>query len=478
MPDRRHSWALLLGVALAAMSMGCQSADAKRPNFLFVLVDDLGWTDLGCYGSTFYETPHLDRMADEGTTFTSAYAASPVCSPTRAAIMTGQYPTRVGITDWIPGNDPRDRALLGPPDLHALPQSQVTLAEALHQEGFRTFFAGKWHLGDTASLPEHHGFDINHGGHHRGSPPGGYYTPYDNPKLADGPPGEYLTDRLTSETISFIQEGSEQPFFAFLSYYTVHTPIQPNLEHIDRFRSKRSQLADTSAARIPERQGLTVTNQYNADYASMVYAMDRNVGRLMDTLRSTGRLENTVVIFTSDNGGLSTLFPHRTAPTSVRPLRAGKGWCYEGGIRVPLIMAGRGIPQGKVIDDPVISMDFYPTILAMAGLPAPAHHTLDGISLVPALDGQPLDGRSLFWHFPHYHGSAWTPGAAIRHGPWKLVQFYEQQTYELYDLSQDLGETRDLSLSHSDTARILLSKLTDLQQSTGAILPTRNPDAE
>ncbi len=319
--------------------ISCSTEPAGQPNFIFILVDDLGYSDLGCYGSTFYETPNLDRLASSGVLFTDAYASSPVCSPTRASIMTGKYPSRLNITDWIPGNDPKNRKLIGPQDMNHLSLEEYTLAEVLKNNGYNTFFAGKWHLGDEGFFPEDQGFDINKGGHHIGQPPGGYYSPYKNPMLSDGPEGEYLTDRLTDESIKFMEENGENPFLLFLSFYTVHTPIQANKDHIGYFQSKKDKLPGGGEPLLEvEHDGSTLTNQANAEYASMVYSMDENVGRLVTYLEQSRLSENTYIIFTSDNGGLSTLPSGRVAPTSVKPLRAGKGWCYEGGIRVPLII--------------------------------------------------------------------------------------------------------------------------------------------
>lgn len=469
---------LLLLLPLWSM-IACQEAAEEQQafNVVFILVDDLGWTDLGCYGSEFYETPNIDRLAAGGQLFTQAYAASPVCSPTRAAIMTGKYPSRVGITDWIKGNDPKNRRLLGPQDLHELPLEEVTMAEAFKQQGYRTFFAGKWHLGDEGYFPEDQGFDFNLGGHHMGQPPGGYYSPYKNPKLSDGPEGEYLTDRLTDESIRFIQDQKGQPFFVYLSYYTVHTPIQANRTFIDRFQEKRRTLPDTTNAKIPEHAATTRLHQTNADYASMVYALDQNVGRLIDSLESLNLLDQTMIIFTSDNGGLSTLAnPNRVAPTSVKPLRAGKGWCYEGGIRVPLIVRMPGNHTGE-IHEPVISMDFYPTALDFAGLPARPDQHKDGLSLLPLLKGEgTLQRESLYWHYPHYHGSGWSGGSAIRVGDWKLVEFYEEDKMELYFLGKDLEEQQDLITENPEKANELKLKLEAIQRETNAKFPTENPE--
>lgn len=464
---------------LLLLLAGCAENKKEPPyNVVFILVDDLGWTDLGCYGSTFYETPNIDRLAASGQLFTQAYAASPVCSPTRAAILTGKYPSRVGITDWIKGNDPKNRRLLGPEDLHELPLEEVTMAETLKANGYNTFFAGKWHLGDEGFFPEQQGFDHNFGGHHLGSPPGGYYSPYKNPKLSDGPEGEYLTDRLTDESIRFLETQKDSSFLLYLSFYTVHTPIQANRTYIDHFREKHQNLNDTSDLRLPEHDAMTRVKQTNADYASMVYALDWNVGRLMDKLDSLGLTENTLVIFTSDNGGLSTLANReRTAPTSVRPLRAGKGWCYEGGIRVPLIIKLPGAKQGVKRDDPVISTDFYPTVLEYAGLPPLPDQHRDGLSLLPLLQESRAPARdALFWHYPHYHGSGWKGGSAVRVGNWKLIEFYEEEKVELYDLATDAAETTDVIDQFPEKAAALRQQLQAMQSATNAQFPRENPD--
>jgi len=455
----------------------CHEIEEKPPNFVFVLVDDLGWTDLACYGSDFHETPNIDKLASESMLFTNAYAACPVCSPTRAAIMTGKYPSRVNITDWIPGDDPKNRELTGAIDQNKLALEEITLAEALKQNGYNTFFAGKWHLGDEGFFPEDQGFDVNIGGHHRGSPPGGYYTPYKNPKLSDGPEGEYLTDRLTDESIRFMKANNDRPFLLYLSFYTVHTPIQANNEYAGHYRDKLYELGEPDAERMPEHMAFTTQQQLNADYASMVHALDVNIGRLLGTIEDLGISDNTVIILTSDNGGLSTITnPNWTAPTSVKPLRAGKGWCYEGGIRVPLIIKTPEMNMSSVCDKPVISMDFYPTILELAGItPMPDQHT-DGANLSPLLHGtKELEREYIFWHYPHYHSSGWTPGAAIRSGKWKLIEFYEPDITELYDLENDPGESNNLADIYPEKVSELKRKLIYLQENTGSKLPIENP---
>ena len=449
-------------VFLLILLISCSTK--KPPNFVFILVDDLGWADVKCNNpKSFYETPNIDKLAENGVRFTQAYSANPVCSPTRAAIMTGKHPNRLNITDWIPGDDPIDRLLLGPQDSNELALEEITIAEKLKEKGFKTGFIGKWHFGDEGFFPENQGFDINIGGHAKGSPPGGYYSPYKNPKLKDDPEGEYLTDRLTDESIRFFTENKENPFFLYLAYYTVHTPIQAAKKHIEKFEHKRNQLGLDSIPHKKEGEGWTKLMQEDAAYASMVAAMDENVGRIMDALKELGLDKNTWIIFTSDNGGLST-FRRINAPTSNEPLRAGKGWCYEGGIRVPLIIAGAGITEkGKVTEQPAVSMDFYTTILSIAGI---QHEKNDGENLLPVLsENKVLNRDELFWHFPHYHGSGWKPGSAMRKGDWKLVVHYENKQTELFNLADDPGETTDISENYPgktvELRKILNARLTD-----------------
>jgi arylsulfatase A-like enzyme len=472
---------LLIALAVGLFQWQCQPPEAQKPlqNVVFILVDDLGARDLSCYGSAFHQTPNLDRLAAQGLRFTQAYSANPVCSPTRAALMTGKHPNRLNITDWIPGQDPQDRPWLGPQDATELALEEVTLAEALREWGYTTFFAGKWHLGDEGYFPEDQGFQENHGGHHRGSPPGGYYSPYKNPKLSDGPEGEYLPDRLTDEAIAFLQRSGTKPFLLYLSYYTVHTPIQASKKHFSEWEAAaEAQFADTKTPTQAEGRGQTRLRQDRADYASMVAAMDENVGRLLDQLDSLNLADNTLVVFTSDNGGLSTLFPKRNAPTSNYPLRAGKGWCYEGGIRVPLIIrAGTAQKQGLQSAEPVVSQDLFPTILTELDLPPRAELDLDGTSLSPLLSGaDSLPSRPLFWHFPHYHGSAWEPGSALRWGEWKYIRFYTPEREELYHLATDPGEQNDLADADPAQLALLREMLTEQLKETGAKFPRENPN--
>ncbi len=459
----------------ASIALASAAIAQDKPNFLFILIDDLGWTDLGCYGSDFQETPRIDALAKSGVRFTNAYSASPVCSPTRAAIMTGRYPSRVDITDWIPGRTIENPKLETPEDRDNLDLRETTLAETFREKGYQTFYAGKWHLGDEGHFPEDQGFDINKGGHHKGSPPGGYYAPFKNPRLEDKPDDRYLTDRLADETIDFLgYRDASKPFLAYLAFYTVHTPIQGCDTYDDYFTEKAARLKG-EATPIVERVGLTRSRQDNPKYAAMAKSMDDNIGRVLDALKSNGLDDNTVIIFTSDNGGLSTLA--KPGPTSNLPLRAGKGWAYEGGIRVPLLIRAPGVSQaGLVSDTMAISMDYFPTMLELAGYKQMPKLHKDGQSLVNAIQDKPVSRDTLYWHYPHYHGSTWKPGAAIRQGDWKAIQFYHYGENELYDLSNDLGERNDLSKKHPEKLQSLLAELAKIQKKTAAKLPHPNSE--
>jgi len=442
------------------------STGKTRLNFVFILIDDLGWTDTGCYGSSFYETPHIDSLAMAGMRFTNAYASCPVCSPTRASILTGKYPARLNLTQWIggPGN---------PEYLKQLPLEEFTLAEALKAGGYRTFFAGKWHLGKAPYWPEHQGFDINKGGYEAGGPwAGGYFSPYHFPNLEDGPEGEYLTKRLTDESLKFLEENYQVPFLLYLSHYSVHTPLQIMPELEAKYKLKAKNLPPTDRPKFiaegPNNEARQI--QDHAVYAGMVEAMDTSVGRVMDKLEELGIDGQTVVIFMSDNGGLST---SEGRPTSNVPLRAGKGWLYEGGIREPMIIKWPGVTRpGSTSDEIVSSTDFYPTMLEIAGLPLRPDQHLDGVSLLPVLSQTGhLDREALFWHYPHYSNQGGKPGAAIRSGDFKLIEFFEDHHAELYNLKQDISEKNDLSLHLHAKKNEMLSKLHQWQNSVGAKFP-------
>ena len=464
-----------LGLAMVVMLANVSLAQGKDTNFVFFLVDDLGWADVSCFGSKFHETPNIDRLCASGMKFTQGYAACPVCSPTRASILTGRHPVRVDITDWIPGmstSRARNARFHHVEDRDNLALDEVTIAERLREEGYQTFFAGKWHLGGRTHLPTAQGFDINIGGGRFGSPPGGYYAPWTNPNLEARSDGEYLTERLTDESISFLdQRESDRPFLLYLSYYNVHTPITPYKKRIEHFQRKAAEQFSDETPVASEHEGVSRLRQDNAAYASMISAVDDSVGRILDKLDALDLAKNTVVFFFSDNGGLCTL--RRPGPTSNLPLRSGKGWLYEGGIREPTIIRAPGIAaRGSQCDTPIVSMDFFPTMLELAGLPPREDLHADGQSLVALLKGESAGSeRTLYWHYPHYHGSTWTPGAAIRDGDWKLIEFYHWQKSELYNLRDDPGERTDLSETQPEKTQAMRAQLRAWQRDLGAKMP-------
>jgi arylsulfatase A-like enzyme len=416
--------------------------------------------------------------------FTDAYATCPVSSPTRASILAGKYPARMDTTDWFGAPQPgtarkhwtRHNRLLPAPYQEQLSLKEVTLAETLKRTGYKTFFAGKWHLGETPEFwPEHQGFDINKGGHRRGSPPGGYFSPYKNPRLEDGPDGEHLPDRLAIETVNFVKTNKDKPFLAFLSFYSVHTPLQSRNDLKVKYHQKKRRL-NLKAKWGKEGDSKVRLVQDHAVYGGMVEAMDAACGKVLDTLKALNLDKKTVVIFMSDNGGLSTA---EGFPTSNLPLRGGKGWLYEGGIREPVIVKWPGVTRpGSVCDTPVTSTDFYPTMLEMAALPSKPEQHVDGVSWVPLLKGMTLDRGPLFWHYPHYGNQGGSPGAAIRDGNWKLIEFFEPgREAELYDLNNDIGEQRNLAEQFPAIVKKLQAKLVWWQHEVNAKFPTPNPEA-
>ncbi len=440
----------LAGVLASRPVTGAQ----RPPNFVVVLVDDLGGTDLGCYGSRFYETPNIDRLAKEGLRFTRSYSACTVCSPTRAALLTGKYPARLHVTDWIPGHK-RPNARLSPPDWTMyLAHEERTLAEALKSAGYATASIGKWHLGGPEYHPDRHGFDRNVGGYDRGQPPS-YFSPYRIPTLADGPAGEFLTDREGEEAVCFMRENRERPFFLYLPHYAVHTPLMGKKEVIEKYRAK-VQPGDP---------------QSNPTYAALVESVDDSMGRIMRALDELGLAENTVVVFTSDNGGL-------LRSTTNLGMRAGKGSTYEGGVRVPLIVRWPGkIRAGRTTDTPAITVDLYPTLIEAAGVKKEPGQVLDGISLLPVLRGQGRPSpRPLYWHYPHYHPGGATPYSAIRDGDYKLLEFYEDGRLELYDLKNDPGEKRNLASERPEKVREFHRRLDQWRREVGAQSPIPNPN--
>ena len=459
------------------------------PNVLFVLADDLGWRDLGCYGSPFYETPYLDRLAQDGTRFTDAYASAPVCSPTRASIMSGQYPARVGITNYIAG---QDRGKLLEPEYNTyLPHELTTLPASLNDGGYHTWHVGKWHLGgeDEDSLPGDHGFDENVGGCDWGMPFNGFFSPWEIPTLEDGPPGEYLTDRLTDEAIGLIEShDGEDPFFLNMCYYSVHIPIEAKDETIEKYERKREALGLDDAPEFEVGEAFPSEGQKDSHvkrrrrqsdptYAAMVQHLDSNIGRLLDTLRCEGIADDTLVVFTSDNGGLATA---EGSPTCNRPLREGKGWMQEGGNRVPFLVRWPGVTDDgadRIVREPVVAPDVYPTALDAAGI-EPPDQPVDGESLRQPCAGEELDRKAVFWHYPHYGSQGGTPSAAVRSGDWKLIEFFENDRVELYDLTDDVQESEDLSEYLPERTETLRDRLHDWHETVDARMPSENPDFE
>lgn len=470
----RRGFLRMIGAGVAGVVAGCAGMprgdqQSDRPlNVVLIVVDDMGWTDVACFGSQYYETPNIDRLCAQGMKFTSGYAACAVCSPTRAAIMTGRYPTRLGITDWIrpkpkkgqtsgasqPEYEDTGKSLLCPMNHYELKHEEVTIAELLKKAGYATGHIGKWHLGTEGWWPEDQGFDVNVGGCDFGHPPS-YFEPYESkaqgaiPNLKARKPGEYLTDREAEEAIQFIRENKDRPFFLNMWHYAVHTPVQGKPELVDKYRRK------------------TRTQQKNPTYAAMVQSVDEAVGGILSALEEAGITDRTVVIFTSDNGGL-------LGPTHNAPLLAGKGYPYEGGIRVPLIVKWPGVTKaGSVSDVPVTSVDYLPTLCAAAGVRPPQDRPIDGVSLLPTLQGRPLHRDAIYWHFPHYRGEDVVPYSIIRRGSWKLIKRYEGKTFELFNLNEDLAEKVDLSETNPGKVKELDTQLTAWLQRTGAKMPKR-----
>lgn len=455
-------------------------AEDNQWNIIVVLVDDLGWMDLSCQGSDFYRTPHIDRLAATGMRFTDGYAACAVCSPTRAAMMTGRYPARLGITDWIraefqlrnrqgpsatiEGYHDGGRALLTPVNESVLPHSELTIAEVAKQQNYKTCFIGKWHLGGKGFLPTDQGFDFNHGGWDYGQPPS-YFDPYTNKRLDMGiptlqprEPGEYLTDREADMAVQFITDHKDEPFLLYLSHYAVHTPIQAKKDLVTKYQAKKDG-----------------KGQDNAAYAAMVESVDDAMGRIEATLAEHELTDQTVIIFTGDNGGLD----NNNNPTDNAPLRIGKGYAYEGGIRVPWIIRWPGVTKpASVSNQPICSIDLMPTLASLLKAKLPQDLTIDGIDLRPALEGKPLANRSLFWHFPHYrHRGGRDPYSIIRQGNFKLIKFYDPPKLELYNVQQDISEANNLLPTNAAKAKALELQLATHLNAVNARLPRPNPKA-
>lgn len=451
------------------------------PNIVLIMIDDLGWADLGCYGSSFYETPNLDRLASQGMRFTQAYAAAPVCSPTRASMMSGKYPARVGVTQFIGGHTVG--ALCDVPYRRELPMSEYSMARALRDNGYRTWHVGKWHLGTRPTWPDRHGFDVNLGGCQWGHPPT-YVSPYGCPTLTDGPDGEYLTDRLTDEAVALIERDDDRPFFLNLWHYAVHIPIQAPAALIDKYEEKARRLGLDQERAIVDGEVMPAWHlrehhvqrrvlQSDPAYAAMIENLDTNIGRVLDALDRTGKADDTVVIFTSDNGGLSTA---ESSPTCNAPLAEGKGWMYDGGVRVPLIVRRPGMTDpGSTSDYQVTSPDFYPTLLGFAGGESLPQQHVDGRDFGPVLRGESVERGPIFWHYPHYPNQGGTPGAAVRDGRWKLIRFFEDDHVELYDLDADVSEEHDVAGDEPETAARLRSVLDDWLVDVDGLIPKPNP---
>jgi arylsulfatase A len=454
------SFLMLVGLVVA-IGPASMASEVPRPNIVLILADDLGWADLGCYASTFHETPNLDRLARTGMRFTNAYAACPVCSPSRAAIMTGKYPARLHLTDWLPGRPDRPSQRLLRPDIRQqLPLEEFTLAEALKPSGYATASIGKWHLGGPPFWPDRQGFDVNVGGTETGSPPGGYFG-FKTPTMTARSGDEYLTDRLTDEAVAFIERNRDRPFFVYLPHYAVHIPLQAKPGTPAKFEAK----------------SVSGSTQTNSIYAAMLESLDEGVGKILKTLGELKIADRTVIVFTSDNGGLSVKEGPNTPATSNAPLRAGKGYLYEGGIRVPLLIRWPAVTEpGSVCAVPVSGQDLYPTALEIAGMkPAPGR-VIDGESLIPLLkrDGG-LRRDALFWHYPHYSNQGGRPGGAIRQGNLKLIESDEDGRLELYDLGRDPGERHDLAAARPDETARLRNLLRDWRVSVAAQMPRPNP---
>jgi arylsulfatase A-like enzyme len=439
---------------------------APHPNVILILADDLGYMDIGANNPrSFYETPNIDRVAAQGMRFTQGYSACPVCSPTRASIMTGKYPVRTGITDYIGGK--REERLRPAPNQDHLALEEVTIAERFRDAGYTTFIAGKWHLGENQYTPNAQGFGPGLSG------TGQFYYPSSDVPLPDKDDDPKTTDRIANEAVRFIETHKDGPFFAYLPFLAVHTPIKAAPKIVAKYEAKKATASADAWGQERERKVRLVQN--HAAYAAMLEQMDTAIGRVLAAVDQAGLGERTIIVFTSDNGGLSTSEGH---PTSNMPLRAGKGWPYEGGIRTPWIIRAPGVAKpGSVCDTPVISTDFYPTLLDLAGLPLDSAQHVDGISLVPLLGGGTLRRDApLFWHYPHYGNQGGAPFGAVRDGDWKLIEWFEYGTLELYNLHDDAGEQTNLAAKYPDKAHELRAKLLAWRGATGARMPTPNPD--
>lgn len=467
-------------IAVLFLSCSNEKKETKRPNVLFILVDDLGMHDLGVTGSTFYETPNIDQLANEGTIFTHGYAASRVCSPSRASIFTGQFTARHQITDWIGAasgeqwhkHNRHDKLL--PADYnHVLPHDNTTLAEAMKEAGYKTFFAGKWHLGKEGSYPEDHGFDYNVGGWDKGSPIGGYFSPWKNPKLENKTDGENLSMRLAKETAGFIEKNKDSTFFAFLSFYAVHGPIQTTQQKWEKYRKKAEAAGIAENGFTMERVLPIRTQQDNPIYGGLVEAMDDAVGVVLNKLKDLGLDENTIVVFSSDNGGVAS---GDNYSTSNSPLRGGKGYQWEGGIREPYFIKAPQYKSIREIDYPVIGTDFYPTILDLANIDLKPDEHIDGMSLKPLFEKKAIENRPLYWHYPHYGNQGGEPSSIILKNNFKLIHYYEDGRNELYNLTQDPSEEHNIAKKNIEKTKELHLQLSNWLKSVNANMASHDPE--
>ena len=441
---------------------------AVKPNIVFILADDLGYMDIGANNPhTFYETPNIDSLAKRGMRFTQGYSACCVCSPTRGSIMTGKYPPRFGITNFIPGG--RSGKLLPAPNADHLPLEETTIAEALRDGGYATFFAGKWHLGGGDFYPGAQGFPKDLVSNAKNSQ---FWYPKSDVPPPDHKDDPKTTDRIVNEVVRFIDANKDKPFFAYLPFLAVHIPIGARADLVAKYQKKKASAPADSWGKERENQVRLVQN--NAIYGAMLEQLDTGIGRVLAALEKNGLTDKTIVIFMSDNGGLSTAEGH---PTSNLPLRGGKGWPYEGGLREPWIVCAPGVTKpGSTCDTPVISTDYYPTLLDLAGLPLKPEQHLDGVSIVPLLKGATMDrGKPLFWHYPHYSNQGGAPNGVIREGAWKLIEWYEDGALELYNIPQDIGEKNNLAAKEPDRVKALHEKLIAWRKDVKAVMPTPNP---
>jgi arylsulfatase A-like enzyme len=464
----KHTLTLITGLLLAPLA----ASAAPKPNIVFILADDLGYMDIGANNpKTFYETPNIDSLAKRGMKFTQAYAACCVCSPTRGSIMTGKYPPRFGITNWIHGGG---RGKMNPPpNRDHLALEEVTIAETLRDAGYATFFAGKWHLGGSEFYPGAQGFPKDLDNDKGGKGTGQFWYPKSDLPVPDHRDDPKTTERIVNEAVKFIGEHKDTPFYAYLPFLAVHTPIGAREALVAKYKKKAESAPPDAFGNERERKVRLVQN--NPKYAAMLEQLDSGIGRILAALEKNGLTERTIVVFMSDNGGLATA---EGWPTSNLPLRAGKGWPYEGGVREPMIVVAPSVTKaGTTCDSPVISTDFYPTLLQLASLPPKPEQHLDGVSFVPLLKGETMQrGKPLFWHYPHYSNQGGAPNGAIRDGDWKLIEWYGGGVLELYNIPQDIGEKNNLAAQQPEKVKELHAKLTAWRKEVGAVMPRPNPN--